>query len=104
MKLFFSLLILNCAFGRDLFVISGPSSKQIEIQSLAKTMMKEEPFTEGKISIRLNDKCERDLESLLHICIDTNGKQTIIHKNVTLLNRIFSEIKKEELSNESSHI
>ncbi len=105
MKLFFSLfLITNIIHARDLFILSGPPSQKKVIETLAKAMEIEEPFTQGLITIRVQEDCNIDKESLLQICITKSGEQTIVHSNGEILNRIFSEIKKEELSLESSEI
>jgi hypothetical protein len=103
MKLFFSLLLtINLCHSRDLFIISGPESQKERIENLAKEISKEEPFTENLIVIFYEKECRPRKESLLQICLDSKGEQKIIHANKEILNRIFGEIKKEELSRESS--
>ena len=101
MKLFFSILLLiNISQSRDLFIISGPENQKERIEILAKEITKEEPFTENLIAIFYEEKCKPRNESILQICIGSNGEQKIIHANKEILNRIFSEIKKS--SKESS--
>jgi hypothetical protein len=103
MKLFFSLLLtINICHSRDLFIISGPESQKEKIEKLAKEISREEPFTENLIAIFYEKECRPRNESILQICLDSEGEQKIIHANKEILNRIFGEIKKEELSIESS--
>lgn len=105
MKYLFSFLLLyQTAFSRDLFIISGPKEQRSAIESLARKIAIEEPFTETLIRTRIEKSCEIQKESLLQICITQRGEQKIVHTNTVILNRIFKEIKKEELSKESSNI
>jgi len=105
MKFLFSLLLLSqISYSRDLFIISGPSNQKSAVETLAREIAKKEPFTEALLTLKIEETCEIQTESLLQICISQSGKQKIIHSNVVILNRIFKEIKKEELSKESSNI
>ncbi|MCO4793316.1 MAG: hypothetical protein KC493_06385 [Bacteriovoracaceae bacterium] len=95
MKLFFNIFFLvNSVFARDLFIVSGPKSQELKINSVITFMNKRETFTKGYTVKRLTNKCIPDKDSLLHLCISKRGDTDVAYSNTKILNQIFKELNK----------